>query len=82
MTRLILALLILPVVAHAADCKPPNVARVIARPPNTSRAYVHSTLLKCPIEGSCFTDDVLIFPIVEMICLTQVENAAAEARIQ
>ena len=78
MTRLVVALLLLPIAAHAADCKPPNVVRVAI-------LAISPDHLRCPVEGVCWPENIdetfgPVSPI--LMCLTPAENAAAEARAQ
>ena len=89
MTRLLLALLLLPGLTFASGCEWPNVARVVQgfNPSATSGTitlfgHLPAYVLACPQSGPCGYVDAAPPPppVVNVICLTPEQNAEAEAR--
>jgi len=61
-----------PALAHAEDCRAPNVARVVL-------TYLESVpRLRCPDEGYCRMVSDTTRPRAQPLCLTPEQNAEAE----
>ena len=84
MTRLALTLLLLPMAVHAADCKPPNVARAVLV---LGKSF--DGPLKCPPVGLCYhisdqdeggSYHGATLGRVDMVCLTPDEERKALER--
>jgi len=76
-----LTLLLLPMAAHAADCKPPDVARVVVVHP---KGCDPSPVLSCPAVGVCryfvAPNAVCAKTSVQVLCLSDDEHKKALER--
>ena len=79
MTRLALALLLIPLAAQAADvCKPPNVARVVISPAGYETAPLH-----CPARGVCWHEHPEPWEraaTIRVVCMSPQEHEKALER--